>query len=294
MYSNPNFIIVGAAKCGTTSLARYLEQHPDVFIHPKKEPRFFIKDTIRRISKEDPLFEGVFSGTVFDEKTYFDIFPREIRMTGEASVHYLYHYEESIKSIKKYVGDIPIIILLRDPIERAISNWAYNARDFDSFEASIEKEQYRKMKGYNSFWFYKSLGLYYEQVSAYKNNFSKTKVVIYDDFIRDTARIVGDVFRFLNLDDNVKIDTGKIHNKITIYSPKSVLIKKALQRKLVPFKILRRKTQSGSLLYNALFFQKTKIVSSEIISELKEFYAEDLKKLRVLLKLSLDGWCKQH
>ena len=267
-----------------------MEQHPDIFIHPQKEPRFFIKDIVQRTSKEDPLFQGYAHKTVYDEASYFNAFPNHIKMCGEASVHYLYDYEEAIRNIARFVGDIRIIIIIRDPIERAISNWAYIARDFDTFEESIAKEDIRMKKGYNSFWFYKTLGLYYSQVKAYLDNFTKVKVIVYDDFVENTSKSVSNVFNFLEVDDSVKVNTEVIHNKVVNYTPKNILLKKAFQHKLLSFKLLRRKVPSNLLIYNILFRRKTRSVSARIIAKLNEFYAEDIVKLEDLLGVSLNIW----
>ena len=125
MNSKPNFLIVGAAKAGTTSLAKYLGAHPDIFIPEQKELRFFIKDTILQINPKDPLLEGILKQSILDKEEYFSLFDVKEKLTGDASVHYLYHHEEAILNIKKYVGDVHIIIMLRNPVKRAISNYEF-------------------------------------------------------------------------------------------------------------------------------------------------------------------------
>ena len=120
----PNFLIVGAAKSGTSSLHNYLNQHPDIFlptynIHgvKVKEPRFLISKLVK-----DRLHEGIWTLEEY-QSLFFNCV--DYSAVGESTVLYLYYYEEAIKNIKKYLGNnIKIIIMLRNPIERAYS--AYN------------------------------------------------------------------------------------------------------------------------------------------------------------------------
>ena len=108
----PNFLIVGAAKSGTTSLYNYLNQHPEVFMPTfnldgvnVKEPQFFVKQKI--INK---IHFGI-----WDWESYKDLFKKaqNHQAIGEASVFYLYYYEEAIKNIKRYLNsEVKIIIIL--------------------------------------------------------------------------------------------------------------------------------------------------------------------------------------
>ena len=118
----PNLLIVGAAKSGTTSLHNYLNQHPSVFMCSPKEPHFLISNEIgeQRIPKgvlniED--YVSLFKGT--SSKRY----------RGESSVMYLSFPEFAIKNIKKYLSnEVKIIIMLRNPVERAYSGYQHVKR----------------------------------------------------------------------------------------------------------------------------------------------------------------------
>ena len=98
----PNFLIVGAAKSGTSSLHNYLNQHPDVFMPSYnssgmkvKEPRFLIKDLV-----EHRLHNGVWSWEEY--KSLFSSVEEE-KAIGESTVLYLYYHNHAIKNIKKYL-----------------------------------------------------------------------------------------------------------------------------------------------------------------------------------------------
>ena len=145
----PNFLIVGAAKSGTSSLHQYLLQHPDIFMPTfneeglsLKEPQFLIKSKV-----EKRLHFGI-----WEWKEYLSIFEdvEEQKVIGEASVFYLYYYEEAIKNIKSRLGnDVKIIILLRNPVDRAFSAFLHvskSVKESLSFEDALAQEEGRLEK----------------------------------------------------------------------------------------------------------------------------------------------------
>ena len=213
--NKPNFLIVGASKSGTTSLIKYLGQHPDVFI-PKKieEPRFFVKSIIEKIHRVDPLYTGISKSSVLDKKKYFDLFKTQkvYKCYGENSIHYLNHPEIAIKNIKKHIGDIPIIIILRNPIDRLVSNWQFIASDIFPLEKSLDLESQRKKWKYNSFWFYKEQSLYYKKVKQYLDNFERVKIILFEDFISDPGKTMRECTDFLKIDPYL-FDTKIVFNK---------------------------------------------------------------------------------
>ena len=139
----PNFLIVGAAKSGTSSLHNYLNQHHQVFMPSYnkegmkvKEPRFLIKDLVQH-----RLHNGIWT---FEEyQSLFDDVKDE-KAIGESTVLYLYYYKHAINNIKQYLGeDMKIIIMLRNPVDRAYSAFHHVSRGFkenNSFEKSLEIE----------------------------------------------------------------------------------------------------------------------------------------------------------
>jgi len=142
----PNFLIVGAAKSGTSSLHQYLIQHPDIFMPSYnkegknvKEPQFLIKEKV-----EKRLHFGVWDWEEY--KALFDD-SGEYKSVGESTVFYLYYYKESIKNIKFRLGDdVKIIIVLRNPIDRAYSAFQHVSRSVKenlSFEEALKREENR-------------------------------------------------------------------------------------------------------------------------------------------------------
>ena len=168
----PNFLIVGAAKSGTSSLHNYLNQHHQVFMPTYteaglkvKEPRFLIKEKVKH-----RLPKGI-----WDFETYKSLFVQANNdmAIGESTVLYLYFYKEAIKNIKKYLGEeIRIIIMLRNPIDRAYSAYSFASRthqENQSFRKALTSAQlrYNKDKNLSPMILYKELGMYYQMVRAY-------------------------------------------------------------------------------------------------------------------------------
>ena len=137
----PNLLIVGAAKSGTTSLHNYLNQHPDIYMSEHKEPHFLINSDIgvKRVHK-----------AVIELNDYKEMFMTDdsYKYKGESSVMYLAFPEICIKNIKRFLmKDIKVIIMLRNPVERAFAgylhNLRYNPSEILSFEDAIDQSEAR-------------------------------------------------------------------------------------------------------------------------------------------------------
>ena len=116
----PNFIIFGAIKSGTGALYQYLSHHPDIFMSPLKEPRYFarVETTNDLPSKNRKKHIGV---STLDE--YSNLFSRvkHEKAIGEASSNYIYS-KHAAEKIKNTIPDVKLIVSLRNPVDRA---WAH-------------------------------------------------------------------------------------------------------------------------------------------------------------------------
>jgi len=221
----PNFLVVGTAKSGTTSLFYYLNQHPDIHM-PIKESHFFNNSTfsekeLERIPTKDKK-EIVDNDIDYDHLYSFDKKPKEI--IGEIGTGYLYDYPYSIPKIKKTLGDIPIIIILRNPIERAYSSYQHFVklgRGDQSFEESLTLEDKRIEEGWNFMWHHKRMGFYSKQVEAFQKEFSKVYVTFFEDMKDSGEQYMKSLFEFIGVDPDVRVDTKKVHNQSKV--PKSKL-----------------------------------------------------------------------
>ena len=297
----PNFLIVGAAKSGTSSLHNYLNQHPEVFMPSYnsdgmkvKEPRFLIKDLVKH-----RLHNGVWTWEEY--KNLFDDVKDEMAI-GESTVLYLYYHKEVIKNIKEKLGnDVKIIIMLRNPSDRAYSAFQHVSRGFkeqNSFEESLEMEDGRLEREENltPMVMYKDMGLYHDMVKAYQENFKDVHVVIYDDFRDDTESEMKKTYQFLEISDNADIDYLTKHNvggkrwkndKVKHLFMKENPIKSVIKR-IIPRRLrkgLRNNLVTASTNKVLLMKDQTRIM-------LNDFFREDVKKLSALLNRDLTNWTK--
>ena len=297
----PNFLIVGAAKSGTSSLHNYLNQHPEVFmpsynkeVMKVKEPRFLIKDLVQH-----RLHNGVWNWEEY--KSLFNKVNDEISI-GESTVLYLYYYKHAIDNIKKYLGEnVKIIIMLRNPTDRAYSAFQHVSRGFNeqnSFEEAlkIEKGRMDKESSLTPMVMYKEMGLYHDMVRAYKENFKNVHIIFYEDFRDDTEGEIKKIFKFLGLSLSVNIDFVSRHNvggkrwkneKMKHVFMKNSPLKSAL-KKAIPKSLrkgVRDKLISASTDKVAPMKENTRV-------KLNEFFKEDVKKLSDLLNRDLTHWTK--
>ena len=297
----PNFLIVGAAKSGTSSLHNYLNQHPEVFmpsynkeVMKVKEPRFLIKDLVQH-----RLHNGVWNWEEY--KSLFNKVNDEISI-GESTVLYLYYYKHAIDNIKKYLGEnVKIIIMLRNPTDRAYSAFQHVSRGLkeqNSFEEAlkIEKGRMNKESSLTPMVMYKEMGLYHDMVRAYKENFKNVHIIFYEDFRDDTEGEIKKIFKFLELSLSVNIDFVSRHNvggkrwkneKMKHVFMKNNPLKSAL-KKAIPKSLrkgVRDKLISASTDKVAPMKENTRV-------KLNEFFKEDVKKLSDLLNRDLTHWTK--
>jgi hypothetical protein len=297
----PNFLIVGAAKSGTSSLHNYLNQHPEVFMPSYnkegmkvKEPRFLIKDLVQH-----RLHNGVWNWEEY--KSLFNEVNDEISI-GESTVLYLYYYKHAIDNIKKYLGEnVKIIIMLRNPTDRAYSAFQHVSRGLkeqNSFEEALEIEKGRmdKESSLTPMVMYKEMGLYHDMVRAYKENFKNVHIIFYEDFRDDTEGEIKKIFKFLGLSLSAHIDFVSRHNvggkrwkneKMKHVFMKNNPLKSAL-KKVVP-KSLRKGVRDTLISAST---DKVVPMKENTRIKLNTFFEDDVKKLSDLLNIDLTHWTK--
>jgi hypothetical protein len=296
----PNFLIVGAAKGGTTSLYSYLLQHPEVFLTRVKEPCFFC------FADNPPFYEGGPNIIVSFEK-YKELFKdsEKYKSRGEATAIYLYLYDTVIKNIKKYIPayeELKIVMILRNPVERAFSQYMHNVRDMREnmpFEEAIKTEKLRKEQNVNTDFFYLERGFYYDQVKAYLENFKNVKIYLFEELISDTGSLMKDLCEFLEIENSIKFKTNEKFN--VSGRPKSKILNRLVRENSIFKQFLKlvipkkkRKKFASSMINKAyaINLEKEKI-NPETKQELKEYYREDILKLQQLINRDLSGWLKE-
>lgn len=211
----PNFFIAGAARSGTTSLWRYLQQHPDIFMPDdffKKEPSYYC------------AYRKSFG--IEDRAAYLALFAQagHKRMIGEASGPYLTS-PESAGLIYAEIPHARFIIMLRNPVERAHSlyKWMHQygfekiATFAEALAAEADRLGNRWFEKHNGQYYYNFLyfhsGLYHDQVQRYFNTFGReqVRVIIFEEFKQQTLATVQQIYAFLGVDPSF-VPVLEIHN----------------------------------------------------------------------------------
>jgi hypothetical protein len=209
----PDFFIVGAPKCGTTSMYEYLKQHPEIFMPEKiKEPHFFCTDF------ETPFY-------IRDLNKYLSLFSGAIneKRIGEASVWYLYS-TRAAQEINKFCPLARIIIMLRNPVDTLYSLHSQflftgneNITDFeDAINAETDRKHGKRIPSSHypvEFLFYREFVRYSKQVKRYLDTFPKENILIlfFEEFQNDTDRIYRETLRFLGVNEYFK-PNFKVYN----------------------------------------------------------------------------------
>jgi hypothetical protein len=297
----PNFFIVGAARAGTTSLDSYLSQHPEIYITPRKETHFFARDYIPPRFK-GPGDESMNKLLIRDKDQYDQLFARTTRAKaiGESSVFYLC-YPQTAERIAQAVPDAKIIMVLREPVARTYSAYMFLLRDGREtleLEEGLNREEERKARDFEPMWWYRELSLYYQQVKHYIDVFGRqrVKVLLYEEFYANPGQALRDVFTFLGVKEDAIIDTSVRYNLSGV--PKSQKLYTQLSnfifnpgplekciKSLVPPHL--RRMWASKLIGASL---RPVPMDSQIQTQLKAYFAEDVGKLEDLLHRDLVCW----
>jgi len=296
-HNKPNFLVVGAAKSGTTSLFNYLTQHSEIFIPEVKECRFF--------SQLPKNFNGLGAeffpnSGITDKRTYFKLFcEHEDKVCGDISNDYLYYYEESIKNIKKYLGDeIKIVIVLRNPTDRAFSSYMHHIRDGwenISFEQALDDENRRIEENWGWSYHYVKTGMYYYQVKAYLDNFRHTKIYLFEE-LKSKDILLKKLYAFLEVRFNKELKDNKEYN-VSGY-PRNKLIHNLLNKDHAIKKIIKPVVNSilpkGSIQKVVSNIQKKNLINiamkNDTRKKLKNVFEDDISKLSNLIEMDLSHW----
>ncbi len=296
----PNFLIVGAAKSGTTSLYYYLKQHPQIFMPDEIKETFFLVEPKSMLGKGPGYFGQEMVNTFSAYKKLFEISGAAERI-GEACVGYLYFYMHTIPNILKYLGQPKIIIILRNPVERAYSNYYHHVRDDLedlTFEEAILAQAKRKKE--NWWWGFQliSPGFYWSQVNAYVENFNNVKIFLYDDLKRNAESLVNDIFDYL------EVNHATIPNLSVKYNPSGITRSKIIRKYILEPNEFKNKVKplmnfidakTRKDIYNFIL-KKNLRKAPPMLNKTKKYlintYYEDILKLQELINRDLTSWLK--
>lgn len=294
----PNFFIVGAPKCGTTSLYYYLKQHPDIFMPVNKEPHCFCPDL------------KIASDWIVDGTRYLNLFQNagEASRIGEASTWYLYS-KESAKLIKEFAPDAKIIIMLRNPIDMINSLHLelinQGNEDVLNLEEAIKLEPERLLgrslpakTRVPYCLIYTDIARFKPQIERYWHYFGRdaVKIIIFDDFKSDVLKVYKDVLSFLDVNVNFEPDlkpqrTSRPLSSVDLYLKRFSSQNKWFSRRVreLPEPVRNFYRQIAKSLGPRL---RNKEMDSEIRVLLEEKLASEITQLSELLNRELTFWIK--
>ncbi len=303
----PDFLIIGAARSGTTALYSALDRHPQVFMPEEKEPLFFCSygKARKKTIAAGKLVDNWQNYNIDQYAAIFDSAEKE-QLLGEASSHYLYEYLVSIDNIKKIYQDdakkLKIIILLRNPADRAWSHHLLrttNHSEILPFPEAISPEVVarRLEMGMLTVFDYVGYGLYANQVKEWQKHFPFTRIWIYEEFFTDLDRYMVELTDFLGIRPNKCLTSLKRINSSGVARNQAAqffinrLQKperwKDLFKKIMPQKLrqdLKRKASQKLLQRQSL--------DPDLRQQLLKHYRDDVKRLEVVLNRNLDIWMK--
>lgn len=297
----PNLFIVGAPKCGTTALAAYLGEHPDIFISDIKEPHFFSDD-----------LPGRQCVTTLDD--YLALFAHGAgkKIVGEGSVHYLFS-TVAIANILAFNPAAKLVVMLRNPVEMVHSLHGEYLHGLNENETDFERAwalQESRARGMHLPPYgkdpvllqYRRVASYSEHVARMMRHFPKEqiKIIIYDDFKHDTRRVYAEVLDFLGVPNDGRTDFNVINSSHAFRI-------KALGVLLWRKPMILRKTWSvfktlfgldervGQAVGNWLHGKNTvtrprRPLSAEMKARLVKEFSDDISKLEALIGRDLSHW----
>lgn len=297
----PDFLIVGAAKSGTSSLHSYLRRHPDVYMPEKRKELYFwhIATNTNR-----SIIEHIGGGEIPTRlNEYLEYFKgaREDQITGEACPSYLYFHDHVLKNLKRHHAnwqDVKIVIILREPVSRIISQYRFVCKnrldpEFLSFADSlkVEVDRVKKNKLLPDL-FYTEVSKYAEQVEFYLKNFNNVHVCLYDDLKGNPRELLENLCVFLGVDTTrlpefdfevVNASTGakKLKFPLLFHMARSV-------GRLFRWLPAWVKTVLGERIKGLLL--EPVVIPNDEVARLNELFFSEVKRLEQVLNRDLSSW----
>jgi len=286
----PNFMMIGVAKAGTTSVSRYLAQHPQIFICTIKATNFFGYEDARDwkwIDEGDPPllrnfpvrtlegYEAMFAGAT-DEIAIGEISPQYFRCPTAA------------RRIHERLPTVKLVASLRNPADRAFSGFLMRTRRGEAVESF-----YKELTPQSS---HVKEGFYYHRLKRYLELFPREQIKIYlfEEFKKEPAGILLDLFGFLGVDTKLNLDTSVRHNPAAV--PKLRFLNRLLYNATLTN--IARSTFPGlkGMLKRVrqLNLRPAPKLPTDLRGELLRLYREDILRLQDLLDRDLSVWLKAN
>ncbi len=291
----PNFLIIGAQKAGTTALYYALSKHPELFMSSNKEPQYFASESeLSEAAGPGDSTAGTVDTLPAYEELFVDAAPEQA--IGEASTIYLYA-PRAPGRISELLPAAKLIAMLRNPVDRAYSNFLHLVRDgretADTFGIAITEEDSRRNDGWSTNWRYREKGLYAPQIERYTARFAADQIrwYLYEDFNAAPHSTIVDIYRFLEVDDlftqdlTARLNVGGMpkSNSLQRLSRNSERLKWAIEP-LLPAPVKRRllSAQNRNLARPS--------IDASLRAELIAYFRADMEKVADLTGLDTSTW----
>jgi hypothetical protein len=294
----PHFLIIGAARAGTTTLHDLLRRTPGIFMPASKEPNFFayegetlrcrgpgasfINDSVTRLDRYQALFEPAPPGAIL----------------GEASPLYLFE-PRAPERIRHHLPEARLVAVLRDPVEQAFSHFLYakamGIEPLDSFTEALHREEERLAQGWQPLFGYSRFPRYGEQIARYLALFPRERMLIrtYEDFQASPQAVLADVLAFVGADPAApaakarQLNAGGVPRNAWLHD---LLVKpNALTRPLtyvLPVAVRRRLRDR----FVRLNLRRDVALPAEARAILHERLDDDIRRLTGILDRDLAAW----
>lgn len=294
MPSLPSFLVIGTGKSGTSSIHEYLRQHPLISLPRRKETHFFICDRDSDFSGKD--FEGrVLEDPIDNLADYLADYENkpDACFFGEVCPTYIF-VPTTPANIKKYIPDVKIVAILRNPVDRLYSNYNFNTEDNSLKEFTSLINGLPRLPAYGTnFRRWVLEGFYAGSLECYYSHFpaGSIKVFLFDDLIEDPGKLMGELLDFVGIpqyefNTGQKFNTsGKIRLKLLKRFIKRIGLAARLRR-LLPVKTYQKLRASAE----KFFFKKSDPIPADIRRKLMEYYKEDILATQNLIQRDLSAW----
>jgi hypothetical protein len=283
----PNFLIIGAAKAGTTALYPYLQQHPQIFMSPIKETNYFAYEGPQTKTFLGRELRRGFPVTTMEQYRALFSGVRNEPVIGEASPLYL---ESPVAAgrIKRALPDAKLCVILRNPVDRAYSDYLMAlrlARTTADVNAALSEDSHVVQ-----------VGFYYEKLRRYFDLFPRDqiKVCLFDDLSRDALFVVQDIFAYLVVDETFEPDVASRHNVGGV--PKNMLLGLILA-KLRENEALRSVAPAWVKKLSTVIVKANRRDSVGLPEHLRRrlaaLYRDDVLRVQDLIRVDLTRWLSE-
>jgi hypothetical protein len=297
----PDFLVIGAMKAGTTSLFHYLRQHPQLAFGQAKEPSLFAFEDSPLVFSgplDDRLKQVVITDLGAYKQQYQGVKPG--MKLGDVSPIYMYS-ERAAARIHECIPHAQLIAILRDPADRAYSNYVHFAREgrepAATFEAALEQEEARITANWAPQWHYQKLGFYAAQLKRYMALFPRAQMrfFLYEDLRRDEPGVLHQIFDFLGVDSAFVPRLGQRWNVGGVVKSRAVhnfLRRPGWVGRLVRPIVPRETRQRIVLRLMRLNLRPAPPMRAETRERLVGAYRPDIEELQRLIDRDLDAWLR--